>query len=161
MPFETAPDPEFFGGGGALWGTAPDYIRFVRMLLNGGALDDARVLRPETVRLMGENHIGDLVFSPLRTTLPASSNDFDPWPGQPAKWGLSFLINQHRTAEGRSAGSLAWAGLANTWFWIDPARDVGGVIMMQLLPFVDRKAIGQFAALERGVYRMLDTQKAA
>jgi methyl acetate hydrolase len=162
IPFETAPDPEFFGGGGALWGTAPDYIRFVRMLLNGGALDVVRVLKPETVRLMGENHIDELVFNPLRSVLPAASNDFNPWPDQPAKWGLSFLINQHRTAEGRSAGSLAWAGLANTWFWIDPVRDVGGVIMMQLLPFVDRKAIELFAALERGVYAALgDTQRAA
>jgi methyl acetate hydrolase len=162
IPFETAPDPEFHGGGGALWGTAPDYIRFVRMLLNGGTLDGNRVLRPQTVRLMGENHIGDLDFNPLRSVLPASSNDFDPWPGEPAKWGLSFLINQHRTAEGRSAGSLAWAGLANTYFWIDPARDVGGVIMMQLLPFVDGKAIELFGALERGVYAALgDTQRAA
>jgi methyl acetate hydrolase len=161
ISLEIAPDPEFFPAGGGLYGTAPDYIRFVRMLLNGGTLDGNRVLAPETVRLMGENHIGDLDFSPLRTTHPASSSDFDPWPGEPAKWGLSFLINQHRTAEGRSAGSLAWAGLANTYFWVDPVRRVGGVIMMQLLPFVDAKAIALFAALERGVYRMLDAQKAA
>jgi methyl acetate hydrolase len=161
IAFETTPDPEFFGGGGALWGTAPDYIRFVRMLLNGGALDGARVLGPETVRLMGENHIGDLNFNPLRTTLPASSNDFDPWPDQDKKWGLSFLLNTQAAPEGRSAGSLAWAGLANTYFWIDPARDVGGVIMMQLLPFVDRNAMELFGALERGVYRALDGSKAA
>jgi methyl acetate hydrolase len=132
------------------------------MLLNGGTLDGARVLRPQTVRQMGENHIGDLSFNPLRTTLPASSNDFDPWPDQDKTWGLSFLINTKATPEGRSAGSLAWAGLANTWFWIDPARDVGGVIMMQLLPFVDARAIELFAALERGVYAALgDTQRAA
>jgi methyl acetate hydrolase len=161
IPFELAPDPEFFPAGGGLYGTAPDYIRLVRMLLNGGTLDGNRVLASETVRLMGENHIGDLAFTPLRSVLPAFSNDFDPWPGEPAKWGLSFLINQHRTAEGRSPGSLAWAGLANTYFWIDPARRVGGVIMMQLLPFVDAKAIALFATLEREVYRMLDTQKAA
>ena len=93
-------------GGGGLYGTAPDYIRFVRMLLNGGALDGNRVLKPETVKLMGENHIGDLNVLPLKTAMPESSNDFDPWPGQDKKWGLSFLINTKRTPEGRSPGSL-------------------------------------------------------
>ena len=101
---------------------------------------------------MGENHIGDLNVGKMTTAIPDSSNDFDPWPDQDKKWGLSFLINTQRTPEGRSPGSLAWAGLANTYFWIDPARDVGGVIMMQLLPFVDRKAIELYGALERGVY---------
>ena len=66
------------------------------------------------------------------------------------KWGLSFLINTAKTAEGRSAGSLAWAGLANTYFWIDPARNVAGVILMQLLPFADAKALEAFAALSAG-----------
>jgi CubicO group peptidase (beta-lactamase class C family) len=79
------------------------------------------------------------------------------------KWGLSFLINTARTAEGRSPGSLAWAGLANTYFWIDPSRDVSGVILMQLLPFVDQKCLEAYAGFERGVYAGLDAtgQKAA
>ena len=110
---------------------------------------------------MGENHIGDLNVPGCTTAHPEASNDFDPWPEQDKKWGLSFMINTKRTPEGRSAGSLAWAGLANTYFWIDPARDVGGVIMMQLLPFVDAKAMELFAALERGVYASLDGTKAA
>jgi methyl acetate hydrolase len=74
----------------------------------------------------------------------------------------SFLINTKRTAQGRSAGSLAWAGLANTYFWADPGRKVGGVILMQFLPFADAKALELFGALERGVYQALDgSQKAA
>jgi CubicO group peptidase (beta-lactamase class C family) len=78
------------------------------------------------------------------------------------KWGLSFLINTAQTPEGRSAGSLAWAGLANTYFWIDPARDVAGVILMQLLPFADTTCLEAFAGFERGVYAALgEGQRAA
>jgi methyl acetate hydrolase len=78
------------------------------------------------------------------------------------KWGLSFLINTAKTPEGRSPGSLAWAGLANTYFWIDPARDIAGVILMQVLPFADKKCLEAFAGFERGVYAGLDAgQKAA
>ena len=64
---------------------------------------------------------------------------------------VAILINTAKTAEGRSAGSLAWAGLANTYFWIDPARNVSGVILMQLLPFVDAKCLEAFAGFERGI----------
>jgi methyl acetate hydrolase len=161
IPFEIVQEPEFHMGGGGLYGTARDYIRFVRMLLSGGALDGNRVLKAETVKLMGQNHIGDINVTKLTTAAPELSNDFDPWPDQDKKWGLSFMINTKRTAEGRSPGSLAWAGLANTYFWVDPAANVGGVIMMQLLPFVDGKAMELYAALERGVYQALGTQKAA
>lgn len=161
LPFEMNEEPEFHAGGGGLYGTAPDYIRFVRMLLNGGALDGNRVLKPETIKQMSENHIGELNVLPLKTAMPESSNDLAFFPEQDKKWGLSFLINTEHTVEGRSAGSLTWAGLANTYFWIDPARNVSGVIMMQLLPFLDAKALQLFAALERGVYRSLDGTKAA
>ena len=91
------------------------------------------------------------------------TNDVDLYPGMVKKWGLSFLINTAKTPEGRSAGSLAWAGLANTYYWIDPARDVTGVILMQVLPFADGKCLEAFAGFERGVYAGLDAagQKAA
>ena len=162
IPFELVQEPEFHMGGGGLYGTAPDYIAFIRMLLNGGSLNGNRVLKPETVATMRENHIGDLCVGDMKTAAPAFSNDVALYPEQDKKWGLSFLINTQRTAEGRSAGSLAWAGLANTYFWLDPARNVGGVILMQLLPFGDGKALELFSALERGVYDSLDrTQRAA
>ncbi len=70
-------------------------------------------------------------------------------PDMVKKWGLSFLINTAKTPEGRSPGSLAWAGLANTYFWIDPARDISGVILMQVLPFVDGKCVEAFAGFEK------------
>jgi CubicO group peptidase (beta-lactamase class C family) len=92
----------------------------------------------------------------MTSAMPIYTNDVDLYPDMVKKWGLSFVINTARTPEGRSAGSLAWAGLANTYFWIDPARDVAGVILMQLLPFVDRLCLEAYAGFERGVYAGLD-----
>jgi len=162
IPFELEQNPEFHMGGGGLYGTAADYIKFTQMILNKGRGNGNQVLKPETVALMGQNHIGDLTIGKIKTMAPVYTNDVDLFPDIVKKWGLSFLINTAKTAEGRSAGSLAWAGLANTYFWIDPARNVAGVILMQLLPFFDAKALEAFAGFERGIYAGLDAgQKAA
>lgn len=156
IPFEIEQNPEFHMGGGGLYGTAGDYIKFTQMILNKGRGNGNQVLKPETVALMGQNHIGDLTIGKMTTVAPMYTNDVDLFPDIVKKWGLSFLINSAKTPEGRSAGSLAWAGLANTYFWIDPARDVCGVILMQVLPFVDAKCLEAFAGFERGVYAGLD-----
>jgi len=156
MPFEMEQAPEFHMGGGGLYGTAADYIKFTQMILNQGRGNGNQVLKAETVALMGQNHIGDLTMGKMTTVLPPYTNDVDLYPDIVKKWGLSFMINTAKTPEGRSAGSLAWAGLANTYFWIDPARNVAGVILMQLLPFADGKALEAFAGFERGVYAGLD-----
>jgi CubicO group peptidase (beta-lactamase class C family) len=162
IPFELEQDPEFHMGGGGLYGTAADYIKFTQMILNKGRGNGNQVLKPETVALMGQNHIGDLNMTKMNSALPDFTNDVDLYPDMAKKWGLSFLINTAKTPEGRSPGSLAWAGLANTYFWIDPARDIAGVILMQLLPFADNKCLEAFAGFERGVYAGLDAgQKAA
>ena len=98
----------------------------------------------------------------LTSAVAFATNDIDLYPGMDKKWGLSFMINTAKSPEGRSAGSLAWAGLANTYYWIDPSRDISGVILMQVLPFCDQKCLGAFAAFESGVYAGLDAgQKAA
>ena len=156
IPFELEQEPEFHMGGGGLYSTAGDYIRFTQMILNKGRGNGNQVLKPDTVATMGQNHIGDLNMTKMTTATPIYTNDVDLYPDQVKKWGLSFMINTATTAEGRSAGSLAWAGLANTYYWIDPARDVTGVILMQLLPFADAKCLAAFAGFERGVYAGLD-----
>ena len=163
IPFELEQDPEFHMGGGGLYGTAGDYIKFTQMILNNGRGNSNQVLRPDTVAMMCQNHIGDLNMTRMMSALPDFTNDVDLYPDMMKKWGLSFLINTAQTLEGRSPGSLAWAGLANTYFWIDPSRDVTGVILMQLLPFADKKCLETFADFERGVYAGLDAtgQKAA
>jgi CubicO group peptidase (beta-lactamase class C family) len=162
IPFELEQDPEFHMGGGGLYSTAGDYIRFTQMILNKGRGNGNQVLKAETVATMGQNHIGDLNMTKMISALPDFTNDIDLYPDMAKKWGLSFLINTAKTPEGRSPGSLAWAGLANTYYWIDPARDVTGVILMQVLPFGDNKCLEAFAGFESGVYAGLDAaQKAA
>lgn len=156
IPFELEQDPEFHMGGGGLYGTASDYIRFTRMILNKGNGSGNQVLKPETVALMGQNHIGELTMTRMTSAVAFATNDVDLYPDMVKKWGLSFLITTAGTPEGRSPGSLAWAGLANTYYWIDPARDVTGVILMQVLPFADGKCLEAFAGFERGVYAGLD-----
>jgi methyl acetate hydrolase len=154
IEFEMPQEPEFFMGGGGLYSTGPDYLKFVRMFLNRGNLDGKTVLRPETVALMGKNQIGDVNVGVLKTVMPDSSLDAEFFPGMVKKWGLGFMINTETAPTGRSAGSLAWAGLANTYFWIDPTKNLAGVILMQLLPFVDPQALQTFADFESGLYKV-------
>ena len=163
IPFELEQDPEFHMGGGGLYGTAGDYIKFTRMILNKGSGNGNQLLKPETVAMMGQNHIGELTMTKMTSAVAFATNDVDLYPDMVKKWGLSFLITTAQTPEGRSPGSLAWAGLANTYYWIDPSRDVTGVILMQVLPFADQKCLEAFAGFERGVYAGLDAagQKAA
>ena len=162
IPFEVEQNPEFHAGGGGLYGTAGDYIKFNQMILNKGRGNGTQVLKPETIAAMGQNHIGELNTTGLTSYAASLSNDVDFFPDIAKKWGLSFLINTAKSPEGRSPGSLAWGGLANTYFWIDPVRDISGVILMQVLPFGDRKCLEAFASFERGIYAGLDAaQKAA
>jgi methyl acetate hydrolase len=152
---ELPQEPEFHMGGGGLYSTARDYLAFTQMLLHRGTFNGNQILRPETVALMSQNHIGDLNVTQLKTAAPSASNNANFWPGMACKWGLSFLINPERTPQGRSAGSLAWAGLANTFFWIDPIKRVTGVYLTQILPFFDHTAIGLFRDYETAVYQSL------
>jgi methyl acetate hydrolase len=161
IQFEVEQNPEFHMGGGGLYGTAGDYIKFTQMILNQGRGNGNQVLQPETVATMGQNHIGDLNMTRMTSAVAFATNDVDLYPDMVKKWGLSFLINTAKTPEGRSPGSLAWAGLANTYYWIDPARDVTGVILMQVLPFADSKCLEAFAGLERGVYAGLEAAQQA
>ncbi len=153
--FETNQDPEFEPGGGGLYSTATDYLRFMRMILNNGRGNGNVILRPETVALMSRNAMGDLRVNPLPATRTALSCDAEFFPGSPKTWGLTFMINEAAGHTGRPAGSLAWAGLGNTYFWIDPKNGIAGVHMAQVLPFVDAWALEAFYAFEKGVYDAL------
>ena len=153
MAFEMPQRPEFFMGGGALFSTPRNYMQFLQMLLHEGTFNGARVLKPETVAMMRQNHIGELNVTTLKTAEPETSNDANLFPGMVQKWGLSFAINTEPGPAGRSAGSIAWAGLFNTYFWVDPVKHVTGVIMSQLLPFADAPVLKLFADFERGLYQ--------
>ena len=138
-------------GGGGLSSTASDYARFLRMVLRGGELDGVRVVSPETARLMREDALpASLSAGVLTSALPQLATAFDPLPGQRGGWTLGgFLVNTGTGPAGRSPGSLHWAGILNCYYWIDPARDMAGVILAQLAPFADPGALSAFAALER------------
>jgi methyl acetate hydrolase len=153
IPFEIPQQPEFYMGGGGLYSTGPDYLAFLQMLLHGGRFRGAQVLRPETVAQMAMNQIGDLEVSPMRTAIPESSNDVELFPGMVKKWGLGFLINTEDAPTGRSGGSLAWAGLANTYFWLDPTRRLAGLLLTQVLPFADEAVLRLFAEFESAIYQ--------
>jgi CubicO group peptidase (beta-lactamase class C family) len=143
-----------FNGGGGLASTAADYIRFLQMLLNGGTLNGARILSAYSVRLMGANHIGSVGVRALKTALPERSSDFSFVADGRDKWGLGFLITTDQRNGKRSAGSLSWGGINNTYFWVDPTRGIAGVILMQFLPFADSTALAVYDRFERAVYQL-------
>jgi CubicO group peptidase (beta-lactamase class C family) len=148
--------PASFNGDGGLYSTAADYVRFMQMILNRGAGPNGeRILKPHTVESMLRNQIGNLSAGKMRTFQPSVSADVDFQPGHPQKWGFGFLINTKPYAGGRSAGSAAWGGINNTFFWIDPKRDRCGVLLMQYLPFVDPQAVGLLEDFEKAAYRYL------
>ena len=142
----------FFSGGGGLYSTASDYLKFARMLLDGGKLGNKRILQSATVDQMSRNQIGDLMLVELRSSVPQFAKDSSRIPGSLDKFGLGFGINTKPVEGGRSRGSLAWAGIYNTFFWIDPPRKTCAVIMMQILPFSDDAAISVVEHFERAVY---------
>jgi methyl acetate hydrolase len=153
---EVSQEPEFHMGGGGLYGTARDYSAFVQMMLNDGrARNGAQVLESETIGIMGENSVGELKAGVLEAVLPELSHSVDFFPGNDQKWGLSFHINMTGTPTGRSAGTLSWGGLANSYFWIDRKRRIGGVIMTQILPFADPLVLRLYRDFETAVYREL------
>ena len=148
--------PAVFSGGGNLYSTAPDYLALLQALLHGGRFNGARILRTETVALMGQNQIGDIQAGRLKTANPALSNDVDFFPGMALRWGLGHMITMAPVPDGRSAGSLTWAGLLNTYYWLDPAKPVAAVFMTQVLPFADPAALALYGQFERGIYRTIN-----
>lgn len=154
---ELPPPPTWDRGGGGMYSTALDYARFMRMWLGDGG----GVLRPETVRMASQNAMGALKVTMLPGIMSHLSNDAEFFPGMPKSWGLSFMINDHDAPTGRPAGSLAWAGLANIYFWIDRKSGLAGFWATQILPFVDQAAINGFYAFETAIYRDRARQNAA
>jgi len=150
--------PKEFNGGGGLYSTTGDYVRFMQMILGKGrAPSKVRILQQKTVESMEFNQIGNASAGKMKSFRPSVSSDVDIQPGADEKWGLGFLINTTAYNGGRSAGSLAWAGLFNTFYWIDPKRSLCAVLMMQFLPFVDKEAVGLLGDFERAVYSSLRT----
>jgi CubicO group peptidase (beta-lactamase class C family) len=155
QPIERQTTRQRFSGGGGIYSTAPDYLTFIRMLMQGGSFEGVRILRSDTVALMGQNQIGKVEAGALKTTVPALSNNVDFFPGISLKWGFGHMINMQPGPDGRSAGSLSWGGLFNTYYWIDPKKRIAAIFMTQVLPFADDGALRLYRQFEHGIYRTL------
>lgn len=153
IELELPQQPETEMGGQALYGTAPDYLRFVRMLLNGGQGPNGRVVKPETVERMSTNQIGALDVPTFKSANRALFNDLPMPADNPQKWSLAFLINTRPMPTGRPAGSMMWAGICNSYYWIDPTNGIGGVYLTQILPFADVKSLPLFLEFESTAYQ--------
>lgn len=153
LPTRTPKSPEFEMGGGGLLSTVTDYSRFIRMIMNDGALDGVRVLRAESVDAMCRNQIGALQVSPLVSALAPVSNDAEFFPGDPKSWSLGFQVSESDGFTGRKAGTVMWAGLSNCYYWIDRASDLAGIYLTQVLPFFDAHALAHYYDFETAAYR--------
>ncbi|MGU3432639.1 serine hydrolase domain-containing protein [Actinomycetes bacterium M1A6_2h] len=149
----TLPDPEVHMGGHGLYSTVGDYLSFIRMWLNDGTAESGQqVLRPETVDFAVQNHLGDLKVKMLPGVIPSLSNDAEFFPGMPKSWSYTFMINDEDAPTGRPAGSIAWAGLANLYYWIDRRNGIGGYWATQIFPFADAGSVGGYLDFEKATY---------
>jgi len=154
VPRETQPPPTFFSGGGGLYSTASDYLRFERALLAGGELDGRRILKAETVALMGQDQLGTVTMPPFATLNPQVVASNVALPGNVDGFGLGFALNRRPVEAGRGVGTMSWAGIFNTYFWIDREKGVCGVVLTQWLPFGSADATELVEDFARAVYRV-------
>ncbi|WP_423923210.1 serine hydrolase domain-containing protein [Candidatus Poriferisodalis sp.] len=155
MPFEIPQDPEMEMGGGGLYSTIDDYCRFLSMMLNGGSVDGRQIVSADTHQQMVSNAMGDLRVTMLHSAIPPYSNDAEFFPGLEKSWGLTFQINEEPAPTGRPAGGLMWAGLANSFFWIDLPNQVAGCYISQVVPFADARSYQLYEDIETATYDSL------
>ncbi len=151
-PFEIAPpaQPEIYGMGHALYSTAPDYLSFLRMVLNKGEFNGNRILSESAVEQMLSDQMQGLKFQRMATVAPQLTANVDLPEG--TSHSFAFVRFEDDVPGGRKAGSQSWAGVCNTHYWIDPASDVAAVIMTQSLPFVEDPYMRTYQAYEQAIY---------
>jgi methyl acetate hydrolase len=148
--------PEMDMGGHGLYATLGDYMKFIRMILNDGDGPQGRVLKPETLSMMAQNGLGDLKSGAWVSSIAQLANDGDFFPGLSKSWAYTFQVNDEPAPTGRPAGQLSWAGLANTYYWIDRQNGIGGIWSSQILPFQDVGSYPGSVDFETAVYRDLN-----
>ena len=153
IPFTDPEKSSFYSGGGQLVSTVDDYSLFLRIFLNGGLYKGKQIISKESVKIMSKNHTGETLMTELKTSEPEFSNDVNFFPSITKSWGLGFMINNEAIPDGRAKNSLAWAGLFNSYFWIDKKNDMAAIIMMQMLPFFEEKAVQTLTDFEAAIYK--------
>ena len=155
VEFELPEAPEVWMGGGGLFGTVPDYLRFLRMWLNDGMAEGGRVLKPETVAFAQRDHLGGTTIRRMVSVSRGVTHDAEFFPGMPKTWGLTFMLNEQDAPTGRPAGSIGWAGLGNLYYWVDRKNGVAGFWASQFFPFMDPAAFDGFTAFETALYEAI------
>jgi CubicO group peptidase (beta-lactamase class C family) len=145
----------FYSGGGGLFSTASDYLRFVRAMLAGGELDGRRILSQKSVEMAFSNQIGGLTIRPMPVMIPQLATDRAVLTGSPDKFGFGFALNSTSSATSRGVNTGTWAGLYNTYFWVDREKQVGAVLMSQMLPALDPAVTKLTDEFDRAVYQSL------
>ena len=151
MPRKKGSMPHYSGGGG-LFSTVKDYGRVLQMLLKGGSLDGKTLLKAETVDTMFQNNIGNIQPLALATAMPNLSNTADMSFGNKVTFGLGLLLHTDGIDGGRKANSGSWAGLFNSYYWVDREAGTYGIFGTQVLPFYDGVAIETLLEFEQAVY---------
>ncbi len=158
IDFQLPEDPEVWMGGGALFGTVPDYMRFLRMWLNDGTGEGGRVLKPETIAMAARDNLAGMTIERMASVSRGLTHDAEFFPGAPKTWGLTFMVNMVEAPTGRPAGSIGWAGLGNLYYWADRKNGVAGFWASQYFPFMDPAAFDGFIAFETALYAALRRQ---
>jgi methyl acetate hydrolase len=156
VPAQSLNSPGFLSGGGGLYSTAADYLRFSQALMNGGQLGTNRILKAESVDAMGRNQIGELAIRPFTSYVPSFATDGAALPGGLDKFGLGFALNTKPTDSGRAPNTMAWAGIFNTFFWIDREKKICAVVMSQMSPGLDDGPRQLLEDFDRAAYRWLN-----
>jgi len=156
------PDPEIHMGGHGLYASIGEYMKFIRMWLNDGAGPHGRVLKQETVAAAVRNGLeGNQTVVMLPGVIAELSNDAEFFPGLKKSWCYTFMLNDEDAPTGRPAGSLGWAGLANTFYWIDRKNGFGGYWATQILPFGDPTSFVGYMNFETAAYQSGEVRAAA
>lgn len=147
-------DPEVHMGGHGLYSTVDDYLKFIRLWLNRGAVNGQQLLQESTIDLALNNGLADIAMKNLPGAIPALSNDVNIYPEATKGWTLGFMVNEEETESGRPAGTIGWCGLANLYYWIDLKNNIGAYWATQTLPFMDPTAYNGFLAFENAINSM-------
>ena len=141
----------FHYGGGGITSTLNDYLKILQFFLKVMKYDGENSI----VSCMFRNQIGNLAISPLKSFNKSLALDYEIYPNVEKHWGYGLLINSKKIAKKRKAGSGSWAGVLNTYFWVDPKSDVAGVFLTQTLPCYSQNLLNAFEKFEELAYKRL------